>query len=119
DSIAAFSVEGENTEQLIVLVERADSADESADAAATEVIRTAVSKNHGIVPDVIEWKAPHEINRTSSGKIARRVAKKHYMAEFIAGDAPAALPLPGPAAISMAGRCDFQNQRRMMSTSGM
>ncbi|OAH30337.1 FadD32-like long-chain-fatty-acid--AMP ligase [Corynebacterium stationis] len=80
DSIAAFSVEGENTEQLIVLVERADSADESGDAAATEAIRTAVSKNHGIVPDAIEWKAPHEINRTSSGKIARRVAKKHYMA---------------------------------------
>ena len=62
------------------MVERADSADESGDAAATEAIRTAVSKNHGIVPDAIEWKAPHEINRTSSGKIARRVAKKHYMA---------------------------------------
>ena len=80
DSIAAFSVEGDNTEQLIVLIERADSADESGDEAATEAVRTAVSKNHGIVPDVIEWKAPHEINRTSSGKIARRVAKKNYMA---------------------------------------
>lgn len=79
DSIAAFSVEGDNTEQLIVLIERADSADESGDEAATEAVRTAVSKNHGIVPDVIEWKAPHEINRTSSGKIARRVAKKNYM----------------------------------------
>ena len=80
DSIAAFSVEGDNTEQLIVLIERADSADESGDEAATEAVRTAVSKNHGIVPDVIEWKAPHEINRTSSGKIARRVAKKNYLA---------------------------------------
>lgn len=80
DSIAAFSVEGDNTEQLIVLIERADSADESGDEAATEAVRTAVSKSHGIVPDVIEWKAPHEINRTSSGKIARRVAKKNYMA---------------------------------------
>lgn len=80
DSIAAFSVEGDNTEQLIVLIERSDSADESGDEAATEAVRTAVSKNHGIVPDVIEWKAPHEINRTSSGKIARRVAKKNYLA---------------------------------------
>lgn len=80
DSIAAFSVEGDNTEQLIVLIERADSADESGDEAATEAVRTAVSKNHGIVPDAIEWKAPHEINRTSSGKIARRVAKKNYLA---------------------------------------
>lgn len=80
DSIAAFSVEGDNTEQLIVLIERADSADESGDEEATEAVRTAVSKNHGIVPDAIEWKAPHEINRTSSGKIARRVAKKNYLA---------------------------------------
>src|SRR5699024_770689 len=100
DSIAAFSVEGENTEQLIVLVERADSADESGDAAATEAIRTAVSKNHGIVPDAIEWKAPHEINRTSSGKIASRVAKKHYMAYPATGNSTAATPLPGPAATS-------------------
>lgn len=80
DSIAAFSIEGENTEQLIVLVERADSADASGDAEATEVIRTAVSKNHGIVPDDIKWMEPREINRTSSGKIARRVAKKNYLA---------------------------------------
>src|SRR5699024_11215718 len=80
DSIPAISVDGDTTEQLMVLFERADSADESGAAGATESIRTAVSKNHGIVPDAIEWKAPHEINRTSSGKMARRVAKKHYEA---------------------------------------
>ncbi|MFS0246386.1 FadD32-like long-chain-fatty-acid--AMP ligase [Corynebacterium striatum] len=78
DSVAAFSVEGDNTEQLVLLIERADNADPSGDEAATEVVRTAVSKNHGLTPDIIRWFGANEINRTSSGKIARRVAKKHF-----------------------------------------
>ncbi|MDN6431756.1 FadD32-like long-chain-fatty-acid--AMP ligase [Corynebacterium flavescens] len=80
DSVAAFSVEGDNTEELVILVERADGSDAADDAAATEAIRSAVTKSHGVTPAEIVWKAGHEINRTSSGKIARRVAKKHYEA---------------------------------------
>lgn len=80
DSIAAFAVEGENSESLVLLVERADDADPSGDAAASDAIRTAVTKNHGITPSDIVWKAPGEIKRTSSHKIARRVAKKDYQA---------------------------------------
>lgn len=80
DSVAAFSVEGDNTEELVILVERADGSDSADDAAATEAIRSAVTKSHGVTPAEIVWKAGHEINRTSSGKIARRVAKKHYEA---------------------------------------
>lgn len=80
DSIAAFAVEGESSESLVLLVERADDADPSGDAAAGEAIRTAVTKNHGITPSDIVWKAPGEIKRTSSHKIARRVAKKDYQA---------------------------------------
>ncbi|APT93396.1 acyl-CoA synthase [Corynebacterium phocae] len=80
DSVAAFSVEGDNTEKLVILVERADRSDAADDAAATDAIRAAVSKNHGLTPDVVKFFAPNEINRTSSGKIARRVAKKHYLA---------------------------------------
>jgi len=79
DSVAAFSVEGNDSESLVLLVERADDAQPSGDAAATEAIRTAVTAHHGITPDDIVWKAPGEINRTSSGKIARRVAKKNYV----------------------------------------
>ena len=79
DSVAAFSVEGNDSESLVVLVERADDAQPSGDAEATEAIRTAVTAHHGITPDDIVWKAPGEINRTSSGKIARRVAKKNYV----------------------------------------
>lgn len=79
DSVAAFSVEGNDSESLVLLVERADNAQPSDDAEATEAIRTAVTAHHGITPDDIVWKAPGEINRTSSGKIARRVAKKNYV----------------------------------------
>lgn len=81
DSVAAFSVEGADTEQLVLLVERADTVDPSGDAAAAEAIRSAVSAHHGLTPDDIVFKQAHEINRTSSGKIARRVAKKHYLAQ--------------------------------------
>ncbi|WP_445347427.1 AMP-binding protein [Corynebacterium marquesiae] len=79
DSVAAFSVEGNDSESLVLMVERADDAQPSDDAEATEAIRTAVTAHHGITPDDIVWKAPGEINRTSSGKIARRVAKKNYV----------------------------------------
>lgn len=79
DSVAAFSVEGESTEQLVLLVEREDNADAADDATAIEAIRGAVTAKHGVTPDVIEFFAPGEIKRTSSGKIARRVAKKHYL----------------------------------------
>lgn len=79
DSVAAFSVEGDNTEKLVLLVERADNADESGDAAAEEAIRAAVTKNHGVTPETIKFFAPHGIKRSSSGKIARRVAKKAFL----------------------------------------
>ena len=79
DSVAAFSVEGKDSESLVLLVERADDAQPAGDAEASAVIRTAVTSHHGITPDDIVWKAPGEINRTSSGKIARRVAKKNYV----------------------------------------
>ena len=81
DSVAAFSVEGDNTESLVILVERPDgvTADDAADAEATEAIRGAVTKNHGVTPDKVVFFNAGEINRTSSGKIARRVAKKHFV----------------------------------------
>ena len=79
DSVAAFSVEGKDSESLVLLVERADDAQPADDAEASAAIRTAVTSHHGITPDDIVWKAPGEINRTSSGKIARRVAKKNYV----------------------------------------
>lgn len=78
DSVAAFAVPGDDVERLIILVERADDAGEEGDAAAEDAIRAAVTQNHGISPDVIEFSAPNTIERSSSGKIARRVNARRY-----------------------------------------
>ena len=80
DSIAAFSVEGSNTEELVLLIERADGTSPAEDDAASEAIRSAVSTHHGVTPAAIQWFNANEIKRTSSGKIARRVAKKEFLA---------------------------------------
>lgn len=79
DSVAAFAVPGDDVERLIILAERADDAGEEGDAAAEDAIRAAVTQNHGISPDVIEFSAPNTIERSSSGKIARRVNARRYL----------------------------------------
>lgn len=81
DSVAAFSAPGDDVEKLIILFERADGASADGDAAAIEEVRAAVSSNHGVTPDDIRVLAPQEISRSSSGKIARRVNQKQYIAE--------------------------------------
>lgn len=81
DSVAAFSVEGDDVEKLVIIAERDQSAEESGDAAAAEAVRTAVSSAHGVVPEEIRIVAPGAISRSSSGKIARRVSRKNYLAE--------------------------------------
>ncbi|WP_018295942.1 FadD32-like long-chain-fatty-acid--AMP ligase [Corynebacterium lubricantis] len=81
DSVAAFAVAGDDVEKLVLFVERADDVSADGDAAADEEIRAAVTKVHGISPDVVRFCAPGEIARSSSGKIARRVNQKNYLAE--------------------------------------
>lgn len=78
-SVAAFAVEGDDVEKLILLVERDQDKDPAADAAAIEAIRAAVSDAHGVVPADIQILEADQIARSSSGKIARRVNKKHYL----------------------------------------
>lgn len=80
DSIAAFSVAGDNTESLVIVLERAESASPEHDAELTDAIRAAVSHNHGLTPESIVIKNAGEITRTSSGKIARRMEKKNFLA---------------------------------------
>lgn len=77
--VAAFAVEGDDVEKLIILAERDLDKDPSGDVAAVEAIRAAVSEAHGVVPSDIRIMNPDEIARSSSGKIARRVAKKRYL----------------------------------------
>ncbi|AWB84842.1 FadD32-like long-chain-fatty-acid--AMP ligase [Corynebacterium liangguodongii] len=79
DSVAAFAVPGEDVERLVIFVERAEEAGEDGDAAAEDAIRAAVTSTHGISPETIEFYAPNEIARSSSGKIARRVNMKKFL----------------------------------------
>lgn len=81
DSVAAFAIPGDDVEKLIILAERDNTADESGDDAAIEAIRAAVGNAHGLVPEDIRILAPDEIARSSSGKIARRVNQRNYLAE--------------------------------------
>ncbi|MDY5785071.1 FadD32-like long-chain-fatty-acid--AMP ligase [Corynebacterium sp.] len=79
DSVAAFAVPGEDVERLIIFVERAEAATAEGDSAAEDAIRSAVTSLHGVSPEVIEFYAPNEIARSSSGKIARRVNMKRFL----------------------------------------
>ncbi|GAB3947094.1 FadD32-like long-chain-fatty-acid--AMP ligase [Corynebacterium tapiri] len=81
DSVAAFAVPGEDVEKLVILLERADSADPSGDQEAIEDIRAAVNRVHGVNTHDIRVQAPMSIARSSSGKIARRVNQKAYLSE--------------------------------------
>ena len=45
-----------------------------------EAVRAAVTSAHGVTPADIRFVGPNEINRSSAGKIARRVVQKAYLA---------------------------------------
>lgn len=85
DSVAAFSVTdedaAESTEQLVLIIERDDKVDASGDEDAIETIRAAVTTAHGVTPADIRFVGPNEIQRSSAGKIARRVIQKSYLSE--------------------------------------
>lgn len=80
-AVAAFSVPGEDVESVVILAERALDADPQDDAQAAAVIRAAVSSTHGLSPADIQILDANRIARSSSAKIARRVARARYLAE--------------------------------------
>ncbi|MFV8381493.1 FadD32-like long-chain-fatty-acid--AMP ligase [Corynebacterium hindlerae] len=81
DSVAAFAIEGEDVEKLVIIAERDIDRTEDGDAAAIDAIRSAVTAQHGVNPHDVRIVAPDEIKRSSSGKIARRVVRKAYLEE--------------------------------------
>ncbi|WP_314930614.1 FadD32-like long-chain-fatty-acid--AMP ligase [Corynebacterium argentoratense] len=80
-AIAAFAIEGDETERLVIIAERDLDKTPEGDDAAKQAIRAAVTEAHGVQPHDVVIVAPDEIKRSSSGKIARRVAKKHYLGQ--------------------------------------
>ncbi|MFD6729383.1 FadD32-like long-chain-fatty-acid--AMP ligase [Corynebacterium xerosis] len=77
--VAAFSIEGDDVEKLVIVAERDFRKDASGDAAAIDEIRAAVTKAHGIQPEDVRIVGIDELPRSSAGKIARRVARAAYL----------------------------------------
>ncbi|QQU88664.1 AMP-binding protein [Corynebacterium glucuronolyticum] len=78
-AVAAFAVPGEDVEKLIILAERATDVTAD-DATIIETIIGAVSAAHGVQPADVRLFHPGEIIRSSSGKIARKLNQKNYIA---------------------------------------
>lgn len=83
DAVAAFAIEGENVEKLVIIAERDLDRTEDGDAAAIAAIREQVTAHHGVNPHDVRVVAPDAIKRSSSGKIARRVVRKAYLEEVM------------------------------------
>lgn len=80
---AAFSVDRDGQERLIVLqeIERDHGEQDAADA--LDSIRRAVALQHDIETYEILLLAPGEIPRTSSGKVQRHLCRKMYLDEIL------------------------------------
>lgn len=77
--VAAFSVDGDDVEKLVIVAERDFQKEPAADAAAIDAIRAAVTRSHGIQPEDVRFVGIDELPRSSAGKIARRVARAAYL----------------------------------------
>lgn len=77
--VAAFSVEVDNDERLVVVQEVRRGSKYDLDS-AVESIRQAIVENHEIHPYAVVLIEPRTISKTSSGKIQRRTCKAEYVA---------------------------------------
>ncbi|WKD60245.1 Long-chain-fatty-acid--AMP ligase FadD32 [Corynebacterium ciconiae DSM 44920] len=78
--VAAFAIDGDDVEKLVILAERDLQAQADGDEQAIRDIRAAVVQAHGVQPHEVRILAPEGIARSSSGKIARKVSQREYLA---------------------------------------
>ena len=77
---AAFTApDGDGSQKLVIITERATGTARSEPAAAIESIRTAVSQRHGVTVGDIRILPAGAIPRTTSGKLARRACRTAYL----------------------------------------
>ena len=74
---AAFSIE-RNSEEALVLVQELDNAQLETAAALGAAIREAVAEQHEILTEDIVFVAPGTVPRTSSGKVQRSACRDLY-----------------------------------------
>jgi len=75
--VVAFSVPGAETEQLVVVIEATGDAEDLAGA-----VRAAVQRGHGLHVSKVMQVAPGTIQRTSSGKLARRATREWFLLSY-------------------------------------
>ena len=77
--VAAFSVPGEEREEVVIVAERAPGAGRAEAAPLQEAIRAAVSRKHAVPVREVKLVAAGVIPRTTSGKLARRACRAEYL----------------------------------------
>lgn len=85
--VAAFSIDGEASEQLVVLVQ-ARGSDAAARQALTDDVAALLRARHGVDARV-ELVGAHALPQTSSGKLSRAKAKALYQAGAFKAEQPA------------------------------
>ncbi|MHC9510889.1 fatty acyl-AMP ligase [Kangiella sp. M94] len=81
---AAFSIEDEGAEKLVVLQEIDRRIDPEQHLEVKEVLKEKVAENHGLYLFDVKFIRPGTLPKTTSGKIQRRHAKKVYLDERLA-----------------------------------
>ena len=79
---AAFSVDAEGKERLVILQEiRRDNVDNLDGKSVVAKIRETVAKHHGLAAYEIVLIEPGTLSKTTSGKIQRQTMKRRYLAD--------------------------------------
>ena len=77
--IAAFTVPRGEAAELVIIAERATGTARSDPGPAIDAIRDAVAQRYGLIPADIRFLPAGAIPRTTSGKLARRACRAHYL----------------------------------------
>lgn len=75
---AAFSVDAEDQERLVVVLEVAAGTSEEAHEEILAVVGRTVTESHGVTPDALVLGRPGTVPKTSSGKVRRSETKRQF-----------------------------------------
>ena len=75
---AAFSVDAQDQERLVVVLEVAASTPEETHEEILAVVGRSVTESHGVTPDAVLLGRPGTVPKTSSGKVRRSETKRKF-----------------------------------------
>lgn len=109
---AAFSIDSDQGEQLVILQEVARSALRTLDTAAViRAIRSVVSDHHALYTHAVVLLKPSMLPRTTSGKVRRKTCRQAFLEKSLPSVASWVAPMtPGPVSYA-----DPDSERREVS----